>query len=45
MDFGFVANSAAIDDPTRLARCTRQAYEELKEAAGMQPLGLQAKPV
>ena len=39
MDFGFVANAAAIDDPTRLAHHTLQAYEELKEAAGTQPAG------
>ncbi len=37
MDFGFVANAAALDDLPRLARCTQQAYEELKEAAGLQP--------
>ena len=36
MDFGFVANAAALDDLPRLARCTQQAYEELKEAAGLQ---------
>jgi diacylglycerol O-acyltransferase / wax synthase len=40
MDFGFVANSAALDDLPQLARCTRQAYEELNEAAGMQPARL-----
>lgn len=34
MDFGFVANAAAIDDPTQLARHTLRAYRELKEAAG-----------
>jgi WS/DGAT/MGAT family acyltransferase len=39
MDFGFVGNSAALDDLPQLARCTRQAYEELKEAAGLQPAG------
>ncbi len=37
MDFGFVANAAALEDLPRLARCTQQAYEELKEAAGLQP--------
>jgi WS/DGAT/MGAT family acyltransferase len=37
MDFGFVANAAAIDDPTQLAHYTLQAYEELKDAAGMRP--------
>jgi diacylglycerol O-acyltransferase / wax synthase len=37
MDFGFVGNSAALDDLPQLARCTRQAYEELQEAAGLQP--------
>ena len=37
MDFGFVANAVALDDLPQLARCTLQAYEELKEAAGMQP--------
>ncbi|BBX48802.1 putative diacyglycerol O-acyltransferase [Mycobacterium cookii] len=36
MDFGFVANAAAIDDLPQLARCAREAYEELKEAAGTQ---------
>ncbi len=36
MDFGFVANSAAFDDLTQLARCAMRAYEELKHAAGMQ---------
>lgn len=41
MDFGFVANAAAIDDPTELARHTLQAYQELKEAAGKQPAGPQ----
>jgi diacylglycerol O-acyltransferase / wax synthase len=34
MDFGFVANAAAIDDLPQLANATLQAYEELKEAAG-----------
>ena len=37
MDFGFVANAAAIDDATELARRTLQAYQELSEAAGKQP--------
>jgi diacylglycerol O-acyltransferase / wax synthase len=37
MDFGFVANASAIDDPTQLAHHTLQAYEELKKGAGMQP--------
>ena len=37
MDFGFVANAAAIDDPTRLAHHALEASAELKEAAGMQP--------
>jgi diacylglycerol O-acyltransferase len=37
MDFGFVANSAALADLPQLAHCTLQAYEELKEAAGTQP--------
>jgi diacylglycerol O-acyltransferase len=35
MDFGFVANAAAIDDVTALAHHTSQAYQELKEAAGI----------
>lgn len=39
MDFGFVGNSAALGDLPRLARCTRRAYEELREAAGLQPAG------
>lgn len=34
MDFGFVANAAAIDDAKELARQTRRAYNELKKAAG-----------
>jgi diacylglycerol O-acyltransferase / wax synthase len=38
MNFGFVANAAAIDDLPQLAHHTLQAYEELKEAAGMQQL-------
>nr|WP_279628885.1 WS/DGAT domain-containing protein [Mycobacterium gastri] len=33
MDFGFIANAAAIDDPTHLAHLTMQAHEKLKEAA------------
>ncbi|ORB83028.1 diacylglycerol O-acyltransferase [Mycobacterium kansasii] len=37
MDFGFIANAAAIDDPTHLARLTLQAYQELKEAAATRP--------
>lgn len=37
MDFGFVANAAALDDLPRLARCTLAAYQELKAAAGMRP--------
>ena len=32
MDFGFVANAAAIEDPTELAFHTRQAYNELRKA-------------
>ena len=39
MDFGFVGSSAAFDDLPQLARCAREAYEELKEAAGLQPAG------
>jgi len=39
MDFGFVGNSAALDRLPQLARCTREAYDELKEAAGLQPAG------
>jgi diacylglycerol O-acyltransferase / wax synthase len=39
MDFGFVGNSAAFDDLPQLGRCARKAYEELKEAAGLQPAG------
>jgi diacylglycerol O-acyltransferase len=39
MDFGFVANAAAIDDLPNLAHHTLQAYNELKEAAGKQPAG------
>ena len=41
MDFGFVGNSAAFDDLPQLARCAREAYDELKEAAGLQPAGPQ----
>ncbi len=37
MDFGFVANAAAIDDLPNLAHQTLQAYRELTEAAGKQP--------
>ncbi|MBV8180635.1 MAG: DUF1298 domain-containing protein, partial [Mycobacterium sp.] len=37
MDFGFVANAAALDDLPALAHHTQQAYQELKEAAGRQP--------
>ncbi|BBA88906.1 MULTISPECIES: wax ester/triacylglycerol synthase family O-acyltransferase [Mycobacterium] len=33
MDFGFIANAAAIEDPTRLADLTLRAYEELRDAA------------
>ncbi len=39
MDFGFVGNAAALGDLPHLARCTRRAYGELKEAAGLQPAG------
>ncbi|BBC66685.1 hypothetical protein MMRN_35810 [Mycobacterium marinum] len=35
MDFGFIANAAAIEDPTRLADLTLRAYEELRDAAGI----------
>jgi WS/DGAT/MGAT family acyltransferase len=41
MDFGFVGNSAALGDLPRLASCTKKAYEELKEAAGLQPVAPQ----
>lgn len=34
MDFGFVTNAAALDDVHGLAEHTRQAYAELKAAAG-----------
>ncbi len=44
MDFGFVANAAAIDDLAELARHTLQAYTELKEAAGKQPAGRKRAP-
>jgi diacylglycerol O-acyltransferase / wax synthase len=37
MDFGFIANAAAIDDPTHLADLTLRSYEELREAAGARP--------
>jgi diacylglycerol O-acyltransferase / wax synthase len=37
MDFGFVANAAAIDNLAELAHHTLQAYKDLKKAAGMQP--------
>ncbi|UGT94246.1 WSD1 family O-acyltransferase [Mycobacterium ostraviense] len=43
MDFGFIANTAAIGDPTRLAHLTMRAYEELTQAAGTrsaQPIGV-----
>lgn len=36
MDFGFVANAAAIDDVSNLARHTMQAYRELTKAVGAQ---------
>jgi diacylglycerol O-acyltransferase len=36
MDFGFVANAAALDDLPQLAHHTLQAYEELKEASGIE---------
>lgn len=39
MDVGFVGNSAALDDLPLLARCTRQAYDDLREAAELQPAG------
>ncbi|WP_286275658.1 wax ester/triacylglycerol synthase family O-acyltransferase [Mycobacterium antarcticum] len=39
MDFGFVANAAAIDDLAELARHTLQAYTDLKEAVGERPTG------
>ncbi|WP_424076192.1 WS/DGAT domain-containing protein [Mycobacterium sp.] len=41
MDFGFVANAAAIDNPTELARHTLRAYQELTEAAGKKQAGPQ----
>ncbi len=34
MDFGFVANAAAIDDLPRLSGCTLAAYNDLRNAAG-----------
>jgi diacylglycerol O-acyltransferase / wax synthase len=37
MDFGFVANAAALDDVPQLAHNTLQAYAQLKKAAGMRP--------
>ncbi|RUP03116.1 MAG: wax ester/triacylglycerol synthase family O-acyltransferase [Mycobacterium sp.] len=37
MDFGFVSNAAAIDDMSRLAHYTQQAYEELKKALMTSP--------
>ncbi|KAA1248603.1 wax ester/triacylglycerol synthase family O-acyltransferase [Mycobacterium simiae] len=37
MNFGFIANAAAIDDPTHLADLTLRAYQELKQAAGTRP--------
>ncbi len=37
MDFGFVANAAALDDLPQLAHHTLQAYEDLKERAATQP--------
>lgn len=37
MNFGFVANAVAIDDPTHLADLTLRAYQELKLAAGTRP--------
>lgn len=33
MDFGFIGNAAAIEDMSRLAHYTLQAYEELKKSA------------
>jgi WS/DGAT/MGAT family acyltransferase len=44
MDFGFVANAAAIDDLPQLAHHTMRAYKELKEAAG-KPLAGQSNTV
>ena len=41
MDFGFVANAAAIDDLPVLARHTLQAYKDLTKAAGKQPASTQ----
>ncbi len=37
MDFGFVANAAAIDDIAKLAEHTLNAYHELTDAVKMQP--------
>ena len=37
MQFGFVANAAAIDNPTQLAHRTLHAYNELKEATRKLP--------
>jgi diacylglycerol O-acyltransferase / wax synthase len=37
MDFGFVANAAALDDLPALAHHTQQAYQELKQAAATRP--------
>ncbi len=37
MDFGFVANAAAIDDLPKLAAHTLRAYQELARAASTQP--------
>lgn len=37
MQFGFIANAAAIDEPTQLAQQTLQAYNELKDAARKRP--------
>jgi hypothetical protein len=45
MDFGFIANAAALGDLPRLARCTRRAHTELKEAAGLQPEGSKSATV
>lgn len=45
MDFGFVANAAALGDLSGLARCTRRAYGELKVVAGLQPEGSKSATV
>ena len=37
MDFGFVANAAAIDDPSTLAHHTLQAYKQLAKAGRKRP--------